>query len=152
MLPHYHIRVNSEMKADLNTWKKFLMEPTVYCRPFIDFSKKLYADDLDWYTDSSGKIGYRGIHDKSYFFGTWPESLLKKKPSIGYLELYAVTVSVLLWLKRHPNRRICLYVDNECVMNWINNTSAGCPHAMILIRMIVLESLWWNTRVFARNG
>ena len=49
--PFHHIRVNREIRADLITWLKFLHEPTVYCRPFLDFSEVLSAEKLDWYTD-----------------------------------------------------------------------------------------------------
>ena len=35
--PHHHIRVNSEMKRDLQMWLTFLEHPSVFCRPFLDF-------------------------------------------------------------------------------------------------------------------
>ena len=54
--PHHHIRVNSEMRDDLSMWITFLQHPSVYCRPFLDFTNFLVADEVDLYTDASGKI------------------------------------------------------------------------------------------------
>ena len=99
----------------------------------------------------SGRIGYGGILQDKYFYAEWPINfLLKNSPSIEYLELYAVAVSVLLWARFFQNRRICLFCDNETVKNWLNNSSAGCKNSMKLIRMIVLESMTWNVRIFAK--
>ena len=151
MLPHHHVRVTSELRSDLQTWESFLNEPTVYCRPFMDFSKCLQAEVLDWYTDTSGKIGYGSICGSKYFYGTWSDELLQKKPSIEYLELFAVTASILLWAKDFQNHRICLFVDNQPVMYYINDSSASCKNCMMLVRMIVLESLRWNMRIFAKH-
>ena len=55
--PHHHIRINAEMRADLTMWLSFLKHPAVYCRPFLDFSCVLVADEIDMYSDASGKIG-----------------------------------------------------------------------------------------------
>ena len=96
MKPYHHIRVNGEMKGDLDVWLRFLKDPVIYCRPFIDFSTILSAEMLFWFTDASGKIGFGGIHDHQWFKGLWPNKLLRQEPSIEFLELYAVSVSVLL--------------------------------------------------------
>ena len=153
MKPHYHIDINRERRLDLETWLSFLKEPSVYWHPFMDFSEILIAADLDWYTDASGAIGFGGIHGgNEYFQGFWPkEFLVNQKPSIEYLELFAVTISVLLWAKQYPNKRICVFVDNLSVRDMINNSSSSCKNCMVLIRLVVLESLYWNVRIFAKH-
>ena len=47
MKPHHHVNVKKEMKDDLGVWMSFLENADIYCRPFIDFSVELQADDLD---------------------------------------------------------------------------------------------------------
>ena len=97
MKSFHHVRVNNEMKQDLVMWTQFLNDPEVYCRPFLDFSQVITAETLDWFTDASGKISFGGIFEYRWFAGLWPESFLsEKEPSIEYLELYAVTLSILL--------------------------------------------------------
>ena len=148
---HHHINVNHEMKEDLRVWLEFLANPIVYCRPFLDYSTTLVADKLDWYTDASGVIGCGGYHRSSWFQIMWDREFLQQKtPSIEYQELFAVTVSVRLWLHRYPNSRICLFCDNETVVRQLRNTSSSCKNCMVLIRMIVKESLIHNSRVFGQ--
>ena len=151
MKPHYHLNVTREMKSDLKMWEQFLLEPTVYCRPFLDFNTAFSAKELDWYTDASGKIGIGGICGPNWFQQRWSEEFLhKKNPSIEYQELFAVTVSVLLWVEHYKNIRICLFCDNESVVAMINTSSTKCKNCMVLIRKIVLHSMIWNVRVFAK--
>ena len=152
MSPHFHVHVNGEMKADLEMWLKFLEEPSIYCRPFMDFSEELSADKLDFFTDTSGKIGLGGINESEYFHARWDETFLMKcKPSIEYLELAAVTAGVLLWVKKYQNRRICIFVDNESVKYMINDSTTSCKNYMVLICLIVLECMAWNVRLFAEH-
>ena len=151
MLPHHHIKVNGEMRSDLQTWQKFLKEPTVYCRPFMDYSRTLYATDLDFYTDASGVIGGGGICFNQWFKFQWSKEFLAKyNPSIQYLEMYALTVGILLWLKDFSNKRICVFTDNKGVRDSINESSSGCKQCMVLIRLVVLECLAYNVRLFAK--
>ena len=150
MLPHHHLRVNQDIRADLEMWIKFLNEPTVYCRPFIDFRTELDATELNWFTDASGTRAYGGFCGKSYFYGSWNRKFITDcRPSIEYLELFAVTVSVLLWAKRFQNKRICIFVDNESMERMINKACTNCKNCLVLVRLIVLECMTWNVRLFA---
>ena len=86
--PHHHIRINAEMRRDLNMWLTFLHHPSVYCRPFLDFAHTLIADEIDMYSDASGKIGMGAICGQEWMFGQWPSKFIQKyKPSIEFLEL-----------------------------------------------------------------
>ena len=161
LLPHHHIKVTQEMKSDLGMWLTFLGSPNIYCRPFMDFNNLWNAHILFWYTDASANraLGFGGIFDGKYFWGKWSDSsqpgernfIDKYNPSIEFLELYGVAVSVFLWLKYVPNRHICLFTDNESVMNMVNNSSSSCKHCMVLIRMITLEGLRHNVRIHAKH-
>ena len=152
MKPHHHIKINREMRADLHTWLIFLNNPNSFCRPFMDFSKFWYADEIHFYTDSSGKIGYGGICNDRWLHGKWTIHVLNLKLSIAYLELYALTVCIMKWIHIFKNRRIILFTDNKSVRDMINTTSSNCANCMILIRMIVLKSLIENVRIFANTS
>ena len=135
-------------------WLVFLESPEVYYRLFIDFSSHLEAQTLDWYTDAVKALGkgFRGHHKQEWFCGIWNEDFLKQKnPSIEYLELYAVAVSVALWLKNYKNSRIALFCDNESVVHMLNNQSSKCRNCMVLIRMITLQYLTSNVRLYAKH-
>ena len=51
--PHHHIRINSEMKHDFIMWKTFIQHPSMYSRPFMDFTTMLTAVEIDMYSDAS---------------------------------------------------------------------------------------------------
>ena len=150
--PHHHIRVNAEMRADLTMWLTFLQHPSVFCRPFLDFSKFLVADEIDMYSDASGKIGMGAICGSAWMFQTWPPDFIQKfKPSIEYLELFAVTAAVLTWIHQFKNKRIILFCDNRSVVDMINFTTTSCKNCMVLVRILVLKGLVENVRIFARH-
>ena len=149
---HHHIRVNAEMKADLAMWLTFLKHPSVFCRPFLDFSTFLVADEIDMYSNASGKIGMDTTCGSAWMYQDWnPEFLEKFKPSIEYLELYAVTAAALAWIYQYKNKRIILFCDNKSVVDMINLSTTSCKNCMVLLILIILKGLVENVRVFARH-
>ena len=153
MLPHHHIRVNSEMRQDLQLWNTFLAHPSVFCRPFMDFKNTLEADMINFYTEASGncKFGMGGRCNQSWFMQMWETEFIEKcKPSIEYLELYADTVGILLWIKRFSNKRVILFCDNISIVQMLNKSTSSCKNCMVLIRLITPECLYRNTRVYAK--
>ena len=150
--PHHHIRINSEMREDLNMWLTFLYHPSIFCRPFLDFSKWLVADEIDMFSDASRRIGMGAYCGEEWMQQNWSEVFLNKcKPSIDYLELYAVTAAVITWIHKFKNRRVILFCDNQSVVDMINITSTSCKNCMVLIRIIVLKGMLENVRIFARH-
>ena len=141
------------MKSDCRIWKEFLDQPSSVCRPFIDFTTVLTADELDFFTDASGseKLGFGCVFNKEWTFTMWnPEFIRMCRPSIEYLELFAVTVAVLLWAKKLINRRVIIFCDNMSVVEMINKAVSSCRNCMVLVRMITLASTKANVRFFAR--
>ena len=157
MKPHFHINVKAEMKLDLKVWELFLSNPLSYCRPFMDFSTILMANDLDWYTDASGKIGYGGYHFDEYFQGTWDDALFGSdfegkvnELGIQCKEMYVVLISIYIWGDRYRNRRIRLFCDNKNVVNMLNTGSSSCIICMKMVRILTLKCMQWNLRVFGK--
>ena len=151
--PHHHIGISKENKLDLLVWKHFLEFPDVYNRPFLDHGE-LRADQIDMYLDSSRnfRLGFGAFCQNEWTYGQWNADFLNRaQPSIEYLELFAVTIAVLNWIKKFKNKRVILFCDNESVMYMLYNTTSSCPNCMHLLRIIVLEGLIHNVRIFARH-
>ena len=151
--PHHHLRVTPEMRADLMVWKTFIEHSSIFCRPFMDFSRYILADEIDMYSDASKNpsLGFAATCGTSWLFRQWNgDFIMEHDPSINYLELYALTAGVLTWIHRFQNRRIILFCDNLSVVAMINSNTSRCKNCMTLIRLIVLHSLVFNVRVFAR--
>ena len=150
---HYHVNLNSEVRSDLKVWKVFLEQPEVFCRPFIEFSKYWFADELNFYTDSSKNflLGMGGYCDHEWFMQQWDFDFVKdKNPSIQYLELYAITAGILTWIHKFQNKRVVIFTDNTGARDVINDSSSGCKNCMVLVRLIVLGGLKRNVRIFAK--
>ena len=91
--PHHHIRVNAEMRCDLEMWMVFLQDGSAYCRPFIDYAITIQATEIKMYSDSSKnpRLGFGVICNQSWLFGQWDEQfMLQNDPSIQYLELFTL--------------------------------------------------------------
>ena len=152
--PHHHINVSRTMRLDLTMWLEFLTDSTSYARPFLNFGLIQNADELNWFTDAAKgeDKGCGGICDNKWFAIQWQEGFIKKyDPSIAFLELYGVVVSVLNWLEDFSDHRIVLFCDNESVVHMINQNTSSCKFCLALIRILVLESLKFNTRIFAKH-
>ena len=150
--PHHHIRITAEMRGDLEMWLEFVNHPTIYARPFADFSREIKAPEIQMYSDAAKRLGlgYGGVCQDSWMFGVWDDYFIKEcDQSIEYLELYALTGMVLNWIHRYKNRRVTLFCDNQAVVQMVNNTSSSCKNCMVLIRMIVLKCLKENIRLYA---
>ena len=151
--PHHHVKITEEHRLDLLVWKSFLATPDSLYRPFME-AVSLDATEIDMCSDASGnfKLGFG-----SYCGPEWTYAQLdyafcdKAKPSIEYLELFAVLVAVLNWIKLFSNRRIVLFCDNESVVHMINNLSSNCKNCMVLIRLMTAECLFRNVRVFTKH-
>ena len=130
-----------------------MKDPRSYTRPFIDFTTKLTADEIDFYTDASGsaKLGYGCFFNGHWCSGFWGEELITScSPSIEFLELFAVTVGIVLWAEALQNQRVVIFCDNKSVVEMINKTVSGCDKCMKLIRIITFMSLKHNVRFFAK--
>ena len=45
----HHIKVYDDLKADAQVWIQFLSQDKYLCRPFMDFSTMLIADDIQFF-------------------------------------------------------------------------------------------------------
>ena len=152
--PHHHLNVNSELKLDLKMWLIFLQHPNCYARPFFHYDEEVFSADINMYTDSAGRMGLGcgGLHNEDWFVAQWEDQFLEEnKPSINYLELYAVVVAVVSWIHLYPNRKVTLFCDNMSVVHMINNNASKCRNCMVLIRILVLHSMIHNVKVSAKH-
>ena len=150
----HHVSLDAEFRSDATIWLSFLRQaeilPGTLCRPFVDLSLKLVANEVDLFTDSSASqiLGFGGIFMMRWFFGKWEAGFIRdQKPSIQYLELHAVCMAIFIWIQYFENYRLILHCDNDAVVRMIN--TSGCEHCMKLLRKLMVKSLQHNTRIFA---
>ena len=146
---HHHVNLGSEFRSDCDIWTIFLKNASakVLCRPFLDIEAFVTSAELNFYTDASGKIRYGCFFDGRWTFGYWNKTfLLICKPSIEFLELYALCAGVLTWEKISSlnNTRVIIFCDNQAVVSMVNNTTSSCKNCMTLLRYLVLNNLKFN--------
>ena len=151
LLPHHHIRITAECRMDMEIWMRFLSDPLIYCRPFLSCIVQ-QAKDIDMYSDASGSSekGFGAYCGQQWIFRAWDKEWMESEhPSIEYLELYAVAMAILIWIKNFKNSSIELHCDNESVCKMVNKSTSTCKNCMVLLRIIVLECLIHNVHVTA---
>ena len=103
--PHHHIRITQEIRLDLEMWKSFLHHPSIFARPFLDFTKT--AVTIPMYSDASKnlKLGFGATCETHWCYSQWNiDFILQRNPSIEYLELYALVVAVVLLINSYKNQ------------------------------------------------
>lgn len=101
-MPNHYIRLNREVKEDLNSWLSF----------FSNFSGKsfflediwLNSSSLYLFTDALGALGFGAIFGSHWCYGKWPSNL--QYQNIAILEFYPIVLSLYLWAAAMINQCI----------------------------------------------
>ena len=145
-------------KNDCKVWKTFLEseDQLQMCRPFVDLNAKTYANVLNFYSDASlnENFGFGVLFKNRWTYGRWGKDFVKQqKPSIEFLELFALVAGILLWGedKDLTNMRAIVFCDNEAVVNMVNNSTSKCPKCMKLIRILIFNCMLHNRCIFVNH-
>ena len=155
--PHHHVMVDQELRFNCEIWKTFLKNFTAssVCRPMVDLYKQTYTvEQLNFYSDASvnSSLGIGAVYEHRWLFSQWEPGFIERcKPSIGYLELVGVVMAIVTWGHLLKNRRVVMFCDNESVVFMINNMMSSCKNCMYLLRLLTLNNMVNNRRVFARH-
>ena len=142
---HHFIRLNKEVKKDLNLWLTFLS----------DFNGKSFfiddvwqsSDSLNLFTDASGALGFGALFGNHWCYGKWPDSWVNM--NIAILEFYPIVLSLHLWGVDMCNRSILFY--NEALVHVINKQSCTDKLLMVIVRQMVLLCLKFNIMFKAKH-
>ena len=156
---HHHVMIDSQFKLDCEVWIQFLSNSDiqrVVNKPMIDFANKKEDDSVEigFYSDASAakQLGCRAILKNRWIKAKWNEHFITDcKPSIEYLELFALTAGVLAWenCEEMKDRKIRLHCDNQAVVQMVNNLTSSCKNCMVLIRILILNGLLANRKLSA---
>ena len=139
-LPSHKIRLNREVKKDLDLWLKFLQ----------DFNGKSFFLDDDWfsssklnlYTDASGAHGFGAVFGSHWCYGKWPNDWAYR--NIAILEFYPIVLSLYLWGHAMSNKHVLFFTDNNALVHVINKQSCRDKDLMFFVRKLVLACLRYN--------
>ena len=118
----------------------------------VDLNRFETSLDLEFSSDASANplLGVGVVFNSHWLFVQWEKDYIRSfKPNIEYLELYGVVAAIMTWGHLIKNARIILYCDNSVVVSMINNMTSSCRNCMYLLRLLTLNNLVNNQRVFA---
>ena len=134
---YHHVRLDSEFKLDCKVWLEFLQGNLneVVNRPMVDVigHPTDSMSDLSFFSDTSAaeNLGMGAVFNTKWLKGKWGANFIKeKKPSIEYVELFALCVGVLAWQNQPElcNARITIFCDNIAIVHMINNITSSCKN------------------------
>ena len=156
--PYHHVHLDNKFRLDAELWLNFLSRhrDVAVCRPMIDLASTTAqsAKQLEFYSDSSTSeiLGWGAVFNQHWTFGKWPHNFIKlNKPSIEYLELFGLVAAIVTWEELTKNRRMIVYCDNQSVVEMVNSQVSRCHNCMYLLRILTLNNLIHNRRVFATH-
>ena len=99
---YHHVRLDAEFKYDCEVWIAFLTHyrDLAICRPMVDLQSTVSAEVLNFYSDANAHplLGFGARYNDHWLFAQWENGFIKNnKPSIEYLELFALTAALLMW-------------------------------------------------------
>ena len=157
----HHVTLNKEFLLDCKVWKQFLLQVGEQnqglCRPFVDFYGKFHnARTVPFYSDVSKaeSLGMGAVYENDWFAKNWPNHFIAKyNPSIEFLELYALTVAMIVWGGNPElrDRKIIIYCDNESVLHMVNNAVSSCLQCRKLLCILTLNSIKYNRMLRVRH-
>ena len=152
---YHHVNLNDSFITDCQIWKLFLENATAteLCRPFVDVNQYADAHTLYFYSDASlhQNLGMGAVYRSNWIAGCWGSRfILQEKPSIEFLELFALVAAILTWGHHSEltNTRVIISCDNQATLHMVNNLASSCPKCMKLIQILTLNNLQFNRRVF----
>lgn len=92
-MPNHCIRLNREVKEDLNLWLSFLSN--FNGKSFFLEDTWLSSSKLNLFTDASGALGFGALFGSHWCYGKWPSSW--QYQNIAILEFYRIVLSLYLW-------------------------------------------------------
>ena len=116
----HYIKLNSEARADLETWSLFLRN--FNGRTIITNDKFISSNTLQLYTDSAQSKGFACMFKQFWVWGPFSDRI--KKLHINILELYPITLAVYLFGHHWRNKNVLFISDNLSIVFCINKQTS----------------------------
>lgn len=142
---HIRRRITSEVREDLNVW--FALLRAQFEKPF----RILTSHDSTWpplCTDASTSVGFGAVWGRQWFFGTWPQG---KKVNIAVLELYPITLALLLLDETVSDTVLNVITDNQALVSVLNHLYTKDATLARLLRPVAEVCLKKNIKIVAQH-
>ena len=118
---HHHIRLNKEIRSDLQWWKQFAPHWNGASLIVHNNSKEFHVT-----SDASGSWGCGAWHDKSWFQLGWDRGT--EPLHIAAKEMIPLVIASAIWGQGWKGGRVIAHCDNAAVVSIINSRSSKDSH------------------------
>ena len=146
-MPNHYIRLNREVKEDLNLWLSFLSN--FNGKSFFLEDTWLNSSKLNLFTDASGALGFGALFGSHWCYGKWPPNW--QYQNIAILEFYPIVLSLYLWGAAMSNQCILFFTENESLVHVINKQTCKDRVLMAFLRKLVSICLHHNILFKAKH-
>ena len=155
---YHHISVDQDFKKDCKIWKVFSDNAKSFqglTRPFVDLGTSQFAYTLNFYSDASlnRNFGLGAVFGNRWIVGTWGKKFItEQKLSIEFLKLFVLFAAIMTWSNSSILCNTCFVVfcDNKSVRDMVNSFTSRCPKCMKILRLLALDGIKYNRRVFVK--
>ncbi len=106
---------------------------------------------MGFFSDAASASGWGAYYQGAWTQGRWdPKFIRLYSPSIAWMELYALTVGVLLWSSNFCAKRIVVNCDNKASVAMVNKQTSPYVMSMGLIRLLVHAQLRYHFTLSAQ--
>ena len=135
--PHFHIRLNTSVRADLQWWHCFLqLWNGLSFFPLPSPSRHIYSD-------ASGSFGCGAFNPTTGWLKLqWPA--LWSSIDIAAKEMVPIVVAAALWGRLWEGCHICLHSDNMAVVAVLNKRTAKDPLLLHFLRCLYFYAAFYR--------
>ena len=137
---HHKVYLNKQVTQDIHLWKSFI-EIWNGKNFFLD-KTETSSDNMHFFTDAAGTIGYGGYFQGAWFCKQWEEVQLSY--CMTSKELYPIAVAVSLWGPLWSGKRIMVHCDNEGAVKALNKSYSNKPTVADIIRHVTFVCMKYN--------
>ena len=144
---HFHIRLNTEFRADLEWWHIFLAS---WNGTSLLRQDRLQSPDFSIWSDASGSWGCAAVWDSQWFQVAWQNCEEFSEASIAAKEMLPILVAAAVWGRQWVGSTVLCNSDNEAVVAVLQSGSAKDKKLAHMLRcLFFLEAKFQFTIVAA---
>ena len=118
---HFHIRLNTEFRADVEWWHIFLAS---WNGTSLLRQDRLQSPEFSIWSDASGSWGCAAVWDSQWFQVAWQNCEEFSEASIAAKEMLPILVAAAVWGRQWVGSTVLCNSDNEAVMAVLQSGSA----------------------------
>ena len=130
---HHHISLNQEASKTSCGGLNFFQSGMAGLSFFREWT---LANGLNFFTDSSGTIGFGIYYQGEWLAEPWSGHIIQSDYFIQWKELFRIFVAATIWGHQWSTKKILFHSNNHTAVDIWQNGSVKCPYLANLLYQI----------------